>query len=386
MPNTQRHALEPARKSSAGATSSSVVLSRLWPGRAAQWMLPETASDGFFLPDFCQPKSVLAVVLVAELLAAALVLARGETTWLTDLAHMSLFVQWLALTGAAVLCYSRPWLRRLSVPGASVAVFAILLCNTAAVTFAAHLIAVRLAMPAFGALDGSPGPGSLLGRTGGIAVVVIALLLRYFFVAHQWQQHVKIEARSRIDALQARIRPHFLFNSMNTIAALTRSDPRRAEEAVEDLADLFRATLGDADRPLRLKEELELSRIYQRIEALRLGERLHVEWHVAALPMRALVPGLTVQPLLENAIYHGIEPFEQGGTVLVEGRVEDDDIVLSVTNPVAEAVPATPRTGNRIALDNIRQRLQLAYGRRGRLAVAESAGRYEVTIRFPYTE
>jgi two-component system sensor histidine kinase AlgZ len=199
---------------------------------------------------------------------------------------------------------------------------------------------------------------------------------------------VRAEALSRIQALQARIRPHFLFNSMNTIAALTRSDPKRAEEAVEDLADLFRATLRDSHSPLRLKEELELTRIYQRIEALRLGERLEVRWDVAALPMRAFVPGLTVQPLLENAIYHGIEPLEHGGTVTVTGRVVDGHVELVVTNPVAlpTGAAAEPRTGNRLALDNIRQRLDLAYGGRGTLTVEQQPELYRVTVRFPYTE
>jgi two-component system sensor histidine kinase AlgZ len=174
---------------------------------------------------------------------------------------------------------------------------------------------------------------------------------------------------------------------MNTIAALTRSDPKRAEEAVEDLADVFRATLRDSHSPLRLKEELELTRIYQRIEALRLGDRLDVKWDVGALPMRAFVPGLTVQPLLENAIYHGIEPLERGGTVTISGRVVGDEIELVVGNPVAQDASAgAERAGNRLALDNIRQRLDLAYGGRGSLTVEQTPGRYEVTVRFPYTE
>jgi two-component system sensor histidine kinase AlgZ len=224
-------------------------------------------------------------------------------------------------------------------------------------------------------------------RNAGIALIVTALLLRYFFVTHQWQKHVRAEALSRIQALQARIRPHFLFNSMNTIAALTRTDPKRAEEAVEDLADLFRATLRDSHSPLRLKEELELTRIYQRIEALRLGARLAVRWDVGALPMRAFVPGLTVQPLLENAIYHGIEPLERGGTVTISGRVVDGEIELVVSNPVAQdAASGAQRTGNRLALDNIRQRLDLAYGGRGSLSVDQQPDCYKVTVRFPYTE
>jgi two-component system sensor histidine kinase AlgZ len=267
----------------------------------------------------------------------------------------------------------------------SAAVFALILLNTALISE----LAVWLG-PAFGATvitDQSADHWSFLLRNAGIAVIVTALLLRYFFVTHQWQKHVRAEAQSRIQALQARIRPHFLFNSMNTIAALTRTDPKRAEEAVEDLADLFRATLRDSSAPLRLKEELELTRIYQRIEALRLGERLAVTWDVGALPMRAFVPGLTVQPLLENAIYHGIEPLEHGGTVTVSGSVVDGMVEIVVANPVAPGTElGEPRPGNRLALDNIRQRLDLAYGGRGSLTVEQQPDRYRVTVRFPYTE
>jgi two-component system sensor histidine kinase AlgZ len=344
-----------------------------------------SALDAFFIPDFCAPRMVLAVVLIAELVAVTLTLARSDTPFLTELARISMFLQWLGLTNAALLCYSRSSLARLTVPQSSAAVFALILLNTVVISELALWLGT-----AFGAVGITELPTEhwpFLLRNAGIAVIVTALLLRYFFVTHQWQKHVRAEAHSRIQALQARIRPHFLFNSMNTIAALTRSDPRRAEEAVEDLADLFRATLRDSHSPLRLKEELELTRIYQRIEALRLGDRLAVTWDVAALPMRAFVPGLTVQPLLENAIYHGIEPLEHGGTVTISGRLVDGQVELVVSNPVAQdAAAGEQRNGNRLALDNIRQRLDLAYGDRGSLVVEQQPDRYRVTLRFPFSE
>jgi two-component system, LytTR family, sensor histidine kinase AlgZ len=341
--------------------------------------------DGFFIPDFCEPRMVLAVVLIAELVALTLALARPDAPFMTELARLSLFLQWLGLTNAALLCYSRRWLARLAVPQSSVAVFGLILLNTVIISELALWLGTAFGAIGFTELPTAHSP--FLLRNAGIAIIVTALLLRYFFVTHEWQKQVRAEAHSRIQALQARIRPHFLFNSMNTIAALTRSDPPRAEEAVEDLADLFRATLRDSHSPLRLKEELELTRIYQRIEALRLGERLAVTWDVAALPMRAFVPGLTVQPLLENAIYHGIEPLENGGTVTISGRVVDGEVELIVSNPVArDAAAGEQRSGNRLALDNIRQRLDLAYGGRGSLTVDQQPDRYQVTVRFPYSE
>jgi two-component system sensor histidine kinase AlgZ len=345
------------------------------------------ALDDFFIPDLCANRMVFAVVLTAELIAVTLSLARPSADFLMELARISMFLQWLGLTSAALLCYARPVLARLSTPRASLGAFALLMFNTAFVSEAALFVGGT-----FGAIDL---PAILfpreywpfLLRNEGICVIVAAMLLRYFYITHEWQRHVRAEARARIEALQARIRPHFLFNSLNTIASLTRSDPPRAEEATEDLADLFRATLRDSHSPLRLKEEFELTRVYQRIEEARLGARLTVRWDVADLPMRAFVPGLTIQPLLENAIYHGIEPLDRGGTVTVSGRVVAGNIEIVVTNPVAPARGAShERPGNRIALDNIRQRLALAYDQAATLTIEEPPGEYRVTIRFPYTE
>jgi len=172
---------------------------------------------------------------------------------------------------------------------------------------------------------------------------------------------------------------------MNTIASLTRSNPRLAEEAVEDLADLLRANLSGPRNQTTLKEELEVAAIYQRIEKLRLGERLNVRWNVAELPMRALIPSLTVQPLLENAIYHGIELLPEGGEVCVSGKRIDDRLRIEIANPVA-ATAERKKAGNKMALANIRQRFELAYGSHASVDVSEDENRYSVTILFPYDE
>jgi len=347
--------------------------------------------DRFFLPNFCDPRMVLGVVLVSELLALVFSLARpAGLGFLTELARVSVLMQWLGLTSAALICVARNLLRRASTPVVTVSVLALVLANLFVLSVAVVLIGRWLGRG--GPVETIPAeifPAALwpfAARNLGIGLIVTALLLRYFFVSHQWRQHVESEARSRIDALQARIRPHFLFNSMNTIASLTRTDPRRAEEAVEDLADLFRASLSDSGRLLSLKEELELSRIYQRIEMLRLGERLSVRWDVGELPMRALVPALTIQPLLENAIYHGIEPLGGGGTVTIRGKRNGRQIEISVSNPKSATPANGGRQGHRIAIDNIRERLELAFDGAGGLTVEQSDNRYEVTVRFPVTE
>ncbi len=344
-------------------------------------------ADDFFLPDFCAPRMVLAIVLVLELLALTFALARpGGTAFLTELARISLFMQWLGLTGTAVLCYSRRWLARFSVPVAVLTAFALLTANVVILSEAAFLLGRNLSERG---ISGNLFPEShwaFLLRNVGITTIVTAMLLRYFFVAHQWSLHVRAEARARIHALQARIRPHFFFNSMNTIASLTRSNPSRAEDAVADLADLFRATMKDSEEPSHMSEELELCRTYLRIEALRLGDRLVVEWQLGDALMSAIVPSLTIQPLLENAIHHGIEPLDGGGKVVVAGRLSRGDVEITVTNSVTDTTGRYIRPGNRLALENIRERLSLAYGERGRVDVSEEEGCYTVTLRFPFEE
>jgi two-component system sensor histidine kinase AlgZ len=326
---------------------------------------------------------VLAVVLVSELLAFVFTLVRSAgADFLTELARISMLMQWLGLTSAALLCLLKARLGRASTGFTASVVLGVVLLN---------ILFLSVAMIWAGRWLGAGEPVGMFPaetwlfvlRNLVIGSIVTALLLRYFFVSHQWRLHVQAEARSRIDALQARIRPHFLFNSMNTIASLTRSDPGQAEKAVEDLADLFRATLNDAGRLLTLKEEFELTRIYQRIEMLRLGDRLRVDWDVAELPMRARLPGLTIQPLLENAIYHGIEPLDDGGVVTISGRLHNDEVEVRVINPVSRDAESRSRQGHRIAIQNIRERLLLAFDGKGALDVDDSDGTYRVTVRFP---
>jgi two-component system sensor histidine kinase AlgZ len=340
-----------------------------------------------YLPDFCAQQSVLAVVLIVELTAIVLTLARsaaGLDFW-SDLARASMFLLWIGLAAAATLCGLRRWLARQSVARAACAVLALMAGLIALIAELAY----QLGQLRFAAPDGLGGifPQdhlAFIARSVAIGLIVTALALRYFYVTQQWRRNVELQARARVNALQARIRPHFLFNSMNTIASLTRSNPPRAEEAVQDLADLFRATLAEQRREITLAEELEVARTYQRIEQLRLGERLQVIWKIDSLPLRALVPGLTLQPLLENAIYHGIEPLPGGGSVTVSGELANGLITLVVRNPVTGA--PSEHDGNRLALANIRERLVLMYGERAAIKAGRFDDEFIVTLRFPHIE
>jgi two-component system, LytTR family, sensor histidine kinase AlgZ len=344
-------------------------------------------SDGFYLPDFCTSRATLATVLIVELTAIVLTLARESATidfW-TDLARTSMFLLWIGLAGSALLCALRPRLARMSVAAGSAAVLALIGAVIAAVSLCAWLFGRTHLVVESGGAGLFPGaPGIFVLRNVGIGLIVTGLALRYFYVAHEWRRSVELRAAARVHALQARIRPHFLFNSMNTIAALTRSNPPRAEAAVQDLADLFRATLADKGDTITLAQELEVARTYQRMEQLRLGARLQVEWKTDSLPANALVPGLMIQPLLENAIYHGIEPRPEGGTVTISGEVSGDLVTIVVRNPLDPA--PGQREGNRLALANIRERLSLLYGERALMKSGRFDAEYIVTVRFPLIE
>jgi two-component system, LytTR family, sensor histidine kinase AlgZ len=336
-----------------------------------------------YLPDFCAAGTVFVVVLIAELVSILLTLAAHETPglFLVELARNSMFILWLAILGCAVMCLFRGQLESAGKTRAFVLSFIVLelLCVVLAE------LAYQLAwfFPDFITIRNSH--EQFLLRTFAISSIIIALAMRYLYVSSEWRRSIVLEAQARISALQALIRPHFLFNSMNTIASLTRSNPRQAEEAVEDLSDLLRANLGKSGDRTSLKEELEVAAIYQRIEKLRLGERLQVRWDVADLPMRALIPSLTIQPLLENAIYHGVELLPQGGTVTVAGRRDNNYLEITISNPVAEG-ERRATGGNKMALSNIRQRFELAYGNRATVDVDEASAWYAVRLRFPHDE
>lgn len=336
-----------------------------------------------YLPDFCAAGSLFIVLLVAELVAIVLTLAdhAPDGQFLIQLSKTSFFVLWLALLGSTIMCQLRPRLEKAGKTRAFVISFAVLVLMCLVVAELAWLLTWRFAGVTI--IDDTH-PAFIL-RTFAISSIFIALAMRYLYISSEWRRSIVLEAQARISALQALIRPHFLFNTMNTIASLTRTDPRQAEEAVEDLSDLLRASLSSTRDRSSLKEELEVAAIYQRIEKLRLGERLNIRWNINELPMRARIPSLTIQPLIENAIYHGIELLADGGEVTVTGRRDGRYLQITVSNPV---VPGKTRgkDGNKMAMSNIRQRFDLAYGSRASVDIDDRDDSFAVTLRFPLDE
>ena len=328
-----------------------------------------------FLPNFCAIHMVFAVVVSAELLAIVLTLGAfpsADMFW-TELSLRSLYIQWVALSVSALYCGLRKPLGRQSHAVAGTIAWILILLVTAAVFMAALALGLRSGLPSMPAL----------AHHLAIAGIVGAVLLRYLYEQHRERQRELAESQARLQALQARIRPHFLFNSMNTIASLTRVDAELAEQVVQDLSDLFRATLSDARDLSTLEREFDLARGYLRIEGQRLGDRLQVHWDVEGVPLEARLPALLLQPLLENAVYHGVEPATAGGEITVSGRYRNGVVSLAVRNSLPQGPQVSSRRGNQMAQQNVRERLDAAFGDAAGMVVGQVDGCYQVRVHFP---
>ena len=332
--------------------------------------------DDFFLPDFCNVQALFVLVIIAELLVLVLELAGSGLLYFNwqDFGMNSFFVQWVVLLSAALLCNMRGLLRKLPLRRGAAVSYLLILLLTLVCSIAAQMILNNG--------NGQPWDAWQVISNVIIAAVMAGIALRYLYLQQQLRQQQQAELRSRLEALQARIRPHFLFNSMNIIASLIAVDPDTAEEVVEDLAELFRASLNVKDNQVDFEEELALCRKYASIEQLRLGDRLKVAWQLDEIPSNLKIPSLLLQPLLENAIYHGIQPLPEGGEVVVRGTYRDDMCVITVANPLPKQLTGNS-SGNRMAVENIRHRLSALYGPEGKLSLQADGEYFIARLSFP---
>ncbi len=331
----------------------------------------------FVIPDLCNAPALSIVVLVAQLLVLVLLFAGGPLTW-EGLALKSLYVQWVVLMSAGALCGTRRWLAQMGLVRGALLAFVMITVLTLVVSLAADRVVAGTM--SYRSVDVN---WIAIAKQLGISCIIAGMVLRYFYVQQQLREQEQSELRSRIQALQSRIRPHFLFNSMNIIASLISVDPETAESVVEDLSELFRASLNDAGNQVLLSEELELCERYVRIEQLRLGERLHLVWDIGEYPDGLKIPLLTLQPLLENAIYHGIQPLPDGGTISLTLRHDHDMVSVRITNPLPAPEYRTHTQGNKMALNNIRSRLNVLYDQAAELTADAEGDLYVTLLRYP---
>ena len=290
---------------------------------------------------------------------------------------VSLYLQWVGLSCAAALCLMRNLLSRLPPRLLFFACWGLLLVITLVVSLVAWSISNYAGLPVIASSRTEFVYSNLC-----ISAIIAPLLLRYFWLQNQWRTQMRAEGEARYQALHARIRPHFLFNSLNSVAALIATKPAEAESMIEDLSDLFRASLGAHQRLAPLSAEVEIVNMYLRIEQVRLGEKLRVEWQLPADLTSIPIPPLSIQPLVENAVIHGIARRREGGTVRISARRVDSAIEIEIENPTASNdEPATP--GSRTAVRNIAQRLALVYGDRARIELGRAGETFRARLTMP---
>ena len=326
------------------------------------------------LPNFRNLGVTLRILLISNGLALlqALSQANGWADVPLRMMQIATLLTPVLLTGLLLLWALQPWLNRLAYWHGVLAVNAL----AAVLTLSIYYFGGELYRPL-----GSADAWFDAVRYMLFSVLVCAVLLTYF----RWRSQVLSRAlhEARLQVLRARIRPHFLFNTINAVLGIVRAQPRQAEAALQDMADLFRMAMSDAQDLVPLRQEIGLSKQYVALEQLRMGERLRVDWQIQDAPNDALIPPLLLQPLLENAVYHGIEPLPQGGSITVVLCRSGDELRLRVENPRASS-GAAPHAGNKMALQNIRERLALLFDVEARYKVESGKDFYCVEITLPY--
>jgi two-component system sensor histidine kinase AlgZ len=328
-------------------------------------------------PSFCGWRQLLAVSVITQVSVVLVAVGRGGLPGWQWFGMATLYAQWMALFCASGLCVTAGWTSRLSTRGAWIGSWLITVILALVFSYAAWL-ASRLALP--GMVQES---ARLFVLSSAFAVGLVSLVFfRYLVIRGRWRAELLAQAEARVQALQARIQPHFLFNSLNTIASLIPTQPDNAESATLDLADIFRGSMRRGDEPIPLADELRLAHQYLEMEKRRLGDRLQIDWRVEDLPPGAGMLPLILQPLLENAVGHGVQTRPAGGTVSVYGRSEGDQVVITIGNPVAPG--ETSSSGHGMALGNIRERLALAFGSRASLVTHSDRERFYAVLSVPH--
>lgn len=341
---------------------------------------PHNENREFFIPDLCAVQPILFLIIVTELLAVVYVLATAmqpQLDW-EKLALLSLFVQWVVLLCAATLCVSRQVLGGLVLYQSVSISLLIIVIVTALVSLLA-----REFLPYYWPADYALW---WFWRNIAVALVLGGIALRYFYLQYQLRMREQLALQSRLQALQARIRPHFLFNTMNSIASLIGSQPDKAERVLEDLCELLRASLSEYRSTVTLAEELRLCRLYLHIEQLRLDSRLQINWQVDPGLESEQIPSLILQPLLENAVHHGVAQLRHGGEISVRIFLQGKFVCLQVGNPIPETETVSHTSGYHLGLDNISQCLSVLYGASAEMDVTTQEGYHTVVLSCPRDE
>lgn len=345
-----------------------------------------SVQSSYFFSQIGKLHYLLEMFIGGNVLAMVLALAKAQS-WqalnLADLLQYMLYINWILLCFAALVELFHQHFQRIGIKLALICGFlllqAIVLVTTTSLNvltyFGSNLNFQGLSLAI--ALD-------QVGLHLSFGILLGMFCFRYLYLREQWAQQQHSELNARIQAMQARIHPHFLFNSLNSVISLISIDPDKAEQMLLNLSRLFRASFQEL-KLVKLQEEIELCQRYLEIEQIRLGGRLQVEWKLENkdLYSQVQIPLLTLQPLVENSIFHGVEKILTKSTISILIEILQNQINIIITNPYTQD-NKTLKKGHGIAIENVRQRLEAYYGPTMTFQTFAGGGVFTTVVQYRY--
>ncbi len=339
-----------------------------------------TNKHTLWLTDFCNSLRIFISIVMIQI--AVFIYSFSFLTfdleYLRKLSILTLMSQLVGIVLLIILCKLRTKFNHLTVP------LGVLLLIILVVVFSilfSQIIGYLDLQLTFNMFESQAEVNHLSLKLSVSSVIISLALIRYFYIQDQYNRQIEKLSNAKLSALQARIKPHFLFNTLNSIASLISIDPEKAEIATTDFANLMRRTFTFKNKFISIAEELNWINQYLSIEKLRLADRL--KYHISCSDelLSQKIPILCIQPLIENAIIHGIQPLEDGGIINIDITAISSHMVVIVNNPYLIKKDTTQSNG--MALANIRERLQLQYGSKAYLTVISGKGHYSVRLGVP---
>lgn len=329
-----------------------------------------------WLADFSHTMRIFTVVVVTEMMVLiyALSFLRPNIDFFNRLAVLSLLAQLIAISLTVFLVKTASFFNRFSVYYGLPLL--LLLCLSLTATYIAAWSWFDAGL-GFSMVENAH---LLILKISLATTITLLALLRYFYIQEQWEWQVKAYANAQLDALQARIKPHFLYNSLNSIASLISIDKQQAEQAVLNLSGLFRKAFAKNQSSTTLQQELEWVEQYLAIEKLRLADRLQFQQAIDHQLLEQQVPVLSIQPLIENAVLHGVEPSNEPNLIELKVFKRKSRLIIAVSNPFH---PKHQSKGRGLAIKNIKKRLQISYGSQAQLEQTVVDGKYHSELCLP---
>lgn len=334
-----------------------------------------TQQKKFSLPDLCRNSAILMAVVMSQIFAVLIYLVQDAQLSFVYFCLLALYLLWNFLGSSALLCFSSSRLKQTGLVSGFIISFLLCILVFAVIEFISYTLVLSYI--------GIEWHWQQVMRHFILACILIALVLRFFLLLDVIEQRSQAEVKARIQSLQSRIQPHFLFNSLNTIAELTATNPQQAEKAIYSLSSLFRSSLNDAEQTHSMQAEIDLCKQYLELERWRMGDRLRLNWNVDAKNLnKVMVPRLILQPLVENAVLHGVQNNEYGGDIEIS-LYEKRSFIEVVVNNTYDEKKSKSQKGLGMALENLKERLHAIYDDKQHLKINIDKTTFEVNMRLP---